>query len=261
MTHWILLRGLTREARHWGDFPEQLAAVPGVSGVRTLDLPGNGRRWREKSPAGISSIVEDCRARLGPTENRQPPHCLLAMSLGAMVATEWLFRHPEEIETAVLINTSMRPLGWPHERLRPRNAPALLGLLRNWHDAGAAERRILSMTSKKELGSAELVDHWGKLRYECPVSRMNALRQLLAAARYRLPPGAAPVPVLLLSSAQDGLVDSRCSARLAARWGCRHEVHAEAGHDLPLDDPRWVLARIREWLDCLARRQGAVQRP
>ena len=43
---WVLLRGLTREARHWGGFPERLGAALGVE-VHCLDLPGNGHLLSE----------------------------------------------------------------------------------------------------------------------------------------------------------------------------------------------------------------------
>ena len=42
-TPWLLLRGLMRETRHWGDFPAQLAAA-GQTSTYTLDLAGNGLR-------------------------------------------------------------------------------------------------------------------------------------------------------------------------------------------------------------------------
>jgi len=38
---WLLLRGLMRETRHWGDFPARLAAA-GQTSTYTLDLAGNG---------------------------------------------------------------------------------------------------------------------------------------------------------------------------------------------------------------------------
>jgi hypothetical protein len=75
------------------------------------------------------------------------------------------------------------------------------------------------------------------------------LRQLLAAMRYRVadtPPAAA---VLVLVSAGDGLVDPRCSWRLAARWRTPLAEHPQAGHDLPLDDGPWVADQIARWME------------
>ena len=76
----------------------------------------------------------------------------------------------------------------------------------------------------------------------------NALRQLLAAARYSAPEAPPPVPVLLLASARDQLVSPNCSRTLARRWGVPLAMHPSAGHDLPLDDGPWVAAEIRRWL-------------
>ncbi|MGZ5183361.1 MAG: alpha/beta fold hydrolase, partial [Ramlibacter sp.] len=75
----------------------------------------------------------------------------------------------------------------------------------------------------------------------------NALRQLWAAARYRAPDRPPAVPLLLLASAGDRLVHPSCSARLADRWEVPLRLHPWAGHDLPLDDPAWVLDHVLSW--------------
>jgi pimeloyl-ACP methyl ester carboxylesterase len=56
------------------------------------------------------------------------------------------------------------------------------------------------------------------------------------------------VPLPILSSAGDRLVDPGCSRRLAESWRAAHHVHPDAGHDLPLDDGAWVAERIATWL-------------
>ncbi len=61
---WILLRGLMREQRHWGDFPATLArALPGAS-IVTPDLPGNGRRHAQDSATRVADMVAACRQDL-----------------------------------------------------------------------------------------------------------------------------------------------------------------------------------------------------
>jgi pimeloyl-ACP methyl ester carboxylesterase len=89
--------------------------------------------------------------------------------------------------------------------------------------------------------------HWTVYQHEYPVRRANALRQLYSAARYRTPPVQPAVPLLILCSAGDRLVDPRCSLRLAAAWGAPVAVHSDAGHDLPLDDGAWVIAQVARW--------------
>ena len=117
--------------------------------------------------------------------------------------------------------------------------------------AGARERAILAMTSAVRRGADErgaLVEAWCAYRRERPVSAANAVRQLFAAARYRAPPSAPPVPLLLLASRGDALCDVRCSRRIAQRWGLVLAEHPAAGHDLPLDAGEWVAQAMAAWL-------------
>jgi len=44
-------------------------------------------------------------------------------------------------------------------------------------------------------------------------------------------------------------VNPRCSGELARAWGVPLHVHAEGGHDLPLDDASWVLQCIQAWIE------------
>jgi uncharacterized protein YqiB (DUF1249 family) len=79
------------------------------------------------------------------------------------------------------------------------------------------------------------------------VTAANALRQLLAAVRYRHTGSWPSLPLLVVSSARDALVDASCSSELALRWSVAHISHPLAGHDLPLDAGPWLTARIAEW--------------
>jgi pimeloyl-ACP methyl ester carboxylesterase len=174
------------------------------------------------------------------------PFGVLGLSLGGMVAAEWALSQPQELAWCVLVNTSMRPCGAFHERLRPGSWPGLLRVLCA-RSAAEAERRILQMTNTRVAALQPVVDHWVAIRRARPVSSANALRQLVAAARYRLPPSRPRMPVLVLAGAGDRLVNPLCSQRLAARWGCTIALHPQAGHDLPLDDPQWVCDEVRRW--------------
>ncbi|MDQ7743968.1 alpha/beta fold hydrolase [Hydrogenophaga pseudoflava] len=247
MSDWVFLRGLTRESAHWGDFPARFeAALPGAR-VHLIDLPGNGARRGERSPATVADIVADVRAQRHRLGIAGPVH-LLALSLGAMVATQWLHSAPQDIASSVLVNTSMRPFSPLHHRLQPHNLPTLLRLLVGRASPEAAERLIWRMTSARSPVDEAVLAAWVAARVLRPVQAANALRQLLAAARFRAPHGAPPRPVLLLTSRGDRLVHSRCSQALARAWGCPLAQHPDAGHDLPLDDPDWVIARVREWV-------------
>src|SRR5690554_8206083 len=54
--HWILLRGLTRERAHWGDFPERLRAAFPDQHFHPLALPGTVIHSRQASPATVRAI-------------------------------------------------------------------------------------------------------------------------------------------------------------------------------------------------------------
>jgi len=244
---WVLLRGLTREAAHWGVFVTALQHALPQAQVLALDLPGNGPLHRQPSSATIGAMVEWCRNELARRGVQGPVH-VLAMSLGAMVATEWAYRAPQELAGGVLVNTSFRPFSPFFHRLRPRNYLRLLGLMLGRAGPVAWERAILAMTSNRATQLQEVLPGWVALRERHPVHVANAWRQLLAAARYRARASAPDVPLLLLASAQDRLVNVRCSRAAAHSWGRPLRLHPWAGHDLPLDDPAWVMAQVLDWL-------------
>lgn len=239
---WVLLRGLTREAAHWGDFPQRLGARLGHGHqVLALDTPGNGRHWRQGSPGRVEAMAQACQAELGATGR---PVWLVAMSLGAMVALAWAQRAPADVAGCVLINTSLRGVSPFWQRLRPVNYPVLLGLLWPALSVQRRERVVLRLTSGRPVAHDDLPARWAAIAHQRPVSAANALRQLLAAARFTAPAAAPPVPVHLLASAGDRLVAPACSRALAQRWQLPLAVHPWAGHDLPLDDPDWVVERL-----------------
>ena len=245
---WVLLRGLTRESRHWGMFPPLLADTTIAASVITLDLPGNGALHGLRSPGSVEAMAAHCRRELRRHGVAGPVH-VLAMSLGAMVATAWAAAAPDEIAAAVLINTSMRPFNPFHQRLRPANYATLLRLALTRASAAERERAVLAMTSRATGRDDDaLLRAWVAYQRECPVTAANALRQLWAAARFCAPLASPFRRALLLGSAADALVDVRCTQQLARHWACESRLHPWAGHDLPLDDAAWVAAQARDWL-------------
>jgi pimeloyl-ACP methyl ester carboxylesterase len=240
---WLLLRGLSRESRHWGSFPERLAATLGAH-VSALDLPGFGSEHQRRSPASVQGITCDVRARL-QDQRGDGPWSVLGISLGGMVALDWCARFPHDFVRCVAINTSAR-LCPAHARFSPAAmAPlgwALLG------DARARERAVLRVSSNSpdslldRLAAEQAV--WLRER---PPSARSLLHQLIAASRFDLP-GFLPVPLLLLSSTADRLVSHRCSRAIARALDAPLALHSQAGHDLTLDAPEWVCEQISLWL-------------
>ena len=92
--NWLLLRGLAREQRHWGRFPDALRSQLPDDQVFCLDLPGTGTEHQRKSPLEIAGIARDVRARFAGLRAQHPgPWRLLAVSLGGMVAMQWCADH------------------------------------------------------------------------------------------------------------------------------------------------------------------------
>jgi pimeloyl-ACP methyl ester carboxylesterase len=176
-----------------------------------------------------------------------PPYHLLAMSLGAMIAIAWASDHPNDVAGAVLINTSV---GGPHpfyRRLRPGAWWRLIGIALPGLTDADRESAILRLTSEARARSKVAIPLRVAYRRERPVALRNVLRQLIAAARFQAPGRAPLAPLLVLSGARDRLVDPTCSRRLARAWHTAYAEHPDAGHDLALDDPAWVVEQVRGW--------------
>lgn len=245
MSTWVLLRGLTREHGHWGDFPLELARTLPGSRVVTPDLPGAGTMCRERSPTRVEGLLEGCREQLRRQGVAAPFH-LVGLSLGGMVAAAWATAWPAELASCILVNSSMRPYNRVLQRLRPPRMLRLLCILLD-ADPRRAEEAVLRLTSSDPERHRDVLAHWVALRRDRPVSRVNAVRQLLAAARYRHSGARPRVPTLVVASAADTLVDPRCSRTVATCWGVECVMHPSAGHDLPLDDAPWLAAELARW--------------
>lgn len=248
---WVLLRGLSRESGHWGEFPrvlcQQLQTLQPGAELILLDLPGNGVLYRQASPIQVPAMVEACRDQLA-RRGVDGPVYLLAMSLGAMVVSDWVDRYPDEVSGAVLINTSLRPFSSFFRRLRPLEFLTLLMLSLSSRSARQREACVLGMTTRLLPRPDAVLDDWVALQRQHPMGVRNTIRQLLATMRYRASRGRPSAPMLLLCSKADRLVDWRCSQAISRAWGAPLRLHTRAGHDLPLDDPPWVARAVGEWL-------------
>jgi homoserine acetyltransferase len=245
MATWILLRGLTRESGHWGNFLPLMQRACPDDVLLPLDFPGNGVWHEQASPWSVPDMVQHGRTQLAE-KGIQPPYCVLALSLGAMVAVAWAQAHPGEISRQVLINTSLRPFSPFYQRFQPHNISTVGRLLLTGADANTWEHAIWRMTS--HLSDPGVAKDWVRLRQLHPVTPLNALRQLWAASRFTAPAQPPNTPTLLLASTHDSLVSVQCSRALARAWHWPLAEHPSAGHDLPLDDGPWVLDQMGTWM-------------
>ena len=240
--HFVLIRGLLREARHWGEFTGSLQQQFPHATINTPDIPGNGRLHQVTSPTTIAEMTEALREQI----NTNQPLRLIALSMGGMIASDWMIRYPHEVAAAVLINTSARPFSPFYHRMRWTIYPQVIKMI--VHSAQQRETDILSLTSNRHSHDSKLLECWKQWQRQNPVLTISARNQFLAAAKFSIT--AKPQqPVLIITSRADRLVDYRCSLKLAQTWGSDYIQHETAGHDLPLDEPEWLAQVIKQWFD------------
>lgn len=249
--NWLLLRGLGREAGHWGRFLDLLQEAFPSATLHTLDLPGSGSLNQQTSPARIEKLVEAVRQQAASENLLSSPCLLLGLSLGGMVAWQWLTQYPEDARAAVLINISFASLSPFYRRLHWQSYAQILKIITAATDA-ERERLIVALVSNADAQTqTEIARRWTELRQQRPMSALNEIRQILAAARFKPNPQAPEQPVLLLNSLGDRLVSPTCSFAIQQQYGLPLFTHPTAGHDLPNDAGEWVVQQLKIWLDRL----------
>lgn len=245
--------GLGREAAHWGDFPNKLkSSFPG-SNVFCLDLPGMGVNHRETAPMSAAATVSQIRRQAVELGFKSPPQgdekwVVLGISLGGMIAWEWLCRYPGEIFAAALINSSLPRVNGQLDRLTK------YGLMQSIRAALLAqtvekkETAILDLVSNDRTVRRKLLASWVSIAEARPVAMTNLFRQLIAARFVSIPVDRPHDNLLLLASKGDRMVSFRCSEEIHKRWDIPLVLHPNAGHGLNGDDPEWLIAQLRAWL-------------
>ena len=245
--HWLLLRGLAREQRHWGSFVDILArTLPGDT-VHRLDLPGTGTEHLRDSPLTVGGIADDVRARWHSLRAKNDgPWGLLGISLGGMVALSWCGAHGDDFERLVVANSSVGDLSPPWHRM---SVGVFGSVLRSLGGGGAVERerRVLAMTTRLCTDVETRAREWATYHDDRPMRRANVARQIFAASRFRSPP-TLNTPLLVLAGARDGLASPSCSRAIAKRYVAPLEMHPGAGHDLSTDASSWIAERVRDWV-------------
>lgn len=244
-TLWIFLRGLGRDKRHWTPFfnvfKQQVNQVNAIS----IDLPGNGDYYKTKSPTKAHDYLAHVRERLNEykAQKNLPPDTqvnLVAISFGGMIAMQWLKQFPDELTSVYLINTSMKPWSKITQRLRIAAWPKVISGL--FQLPQKREFSVRQLTTQFHKTDTALLEQWQNWANEKPVSALNILRQIYTASRFRAPslPKSSIEKMTIIVSARDELVHPDCSRQIAKNLGAKIITHQHAGHDLPLDDPKWL---------------------
>ncbi len=260
----VLIRGLAREAEHWGEFTNILknelkACLSDEYGdleILTPDLVGCGVNFQMKAEKRIEDYADHLVQSLFPVtkkseslkeKNTITPTFLVGISMGGMVALELLQRCDSFINGVVLINSSTGDQAL-YKRLRPRAWwPAIISILGSMN---VRERIMLGVVSNNKRNFDANYRHWLSIQKKRPVTRRTIVLQLFAAARYRLEAtkNAIKSPGAIFTSKQDNMVSYRCSEDLARRLSWPIDYHESAGHDLPLDDGVWLAKKISHFI-------------
>lgn len=235
---WILIRGLTRSYFHWHDFTELFKNSLQLESVQCPELPGNGYLSTADTPDDPLACVNELKKQI---ETITEPVGLLGISLGGLIATQWALAFPNEISHLVIINSSFANSPIYH-RIKPFN---YLSLLKNifFHKPEDIEKFILETTCNSDNWKSVLPKYVA-FQNEHPVRFKNIIRQLQLAqkGRFNQKPDC---QILILTSANDRLVNTKCSLLIAKNWGLDSETHPTAGHDLPMDDSSWIISMIQ----------------
>ena len=241
--NYLLLRGLGRQAAHWGEFKTLLEEQDFSNKVIALDLPGFGEQNTEDSPKTIKSITNFVRLNfLKQITSKDNEWTIVGFSLGGMVALDWVDRFPYDFKKIILINTSAANLSSPLRRLQPEVFNHFLKIIKT-RNAKQRETEILKMICNHDPEAH--IEEWTHLAQKHPYKEINVIKQLGAAFSFKAPK-ALNLPGLVLSSTQDRMVPYSCSKKIAKRYNWPIQLHKTAGHDLTTDDPKWVITEIKQ---------------
>jgi pimeloyl-ACP methyl ester carboxylesterase len=245
-----LLRGLTRESGHWGqEFLDELQQAYPHACIHLLDLPGSGRHYQVQCPVSVGAMVEFMRAEVAADiEAGKGTNLVMATSLGSMVVTEWAIRYPDDFQAMVLISPSFKGTCKMNERMRPGiwkevlQVPMSLSLEKK-------EARLLRINSNDTANFQQTLRQWIAIQQAHPMTTSNILRQTLAGMLYK-PSGTMPtMPVLILASRSDRLLDCDCVEKVHTMLGGVLVWNETSGHGLPIDAPEWLVEQVAGWSD------------
>jgi hypothetical protein len=254
-TTWVLLRGLTRGAGHWGDFPPA-GRPPGRAAGRWCPT-GRATRALGRAQPGHGGGADrgaaaDLRAQ-GVALGSEPVG-VLALSLGAMVSCDWARRHPRSWRPPCWSTPACGATAPSGSACGPPATPACCG-------AACCPPRprtgsgICWPSPRRCTPAAPGRRHAGRLGAAAPEPAGEPGQRAAPAGGG---PALPPARHTALGAAAAAVGRGRppgppaCSAALARAWGCPLRTHPEAGHDLPLDAPDWLIEQVRHWLQAEA---------
>jgi len=246
----FLLIGLTKESSHWDDdFVAQIKQLLNPQEIIAFDLPGAGSLLHEKSPITINETVKRCRLHYKNLfDNSDYDNLLVSISLGGIVAIEWLRLFPQDFQRLVIINSSFRGLSPLLKRLQPKALNAFRNIFKS-KTVEEREHRIIKLCSNNEKIYNNLYDKWVSIANERPMSKPNMLRQTVAAARYKFKK-CPKIPAYVIASKHDRLAHYSCSQKIHKKIGGQFHLMEDksVGHGVHMDAPVELANLIHKWI-------------
>lgn len=239
----ILLRGLVREKKHWGSFVTELQAAFPKANIITPEIQGVGEFVDLTSPSNFIDMVKFMRSNILKEIEGQDNY-LIAMSLGGMLARQWVEIFPNDFKQITLVNTSFKGINSLFNRLRPKSIISFFKIFLT-PSVQAREKAIVQMVSNNNTNHEAIINTWIEIQNKRPVKRQSFINQIKAALSFS-PQLTWPkeIPLMILCGQKDRLCNYKSSLELHSKWGGEIHIHPTAGHDLPIDASEWMIEKI-----------------
>jgi pimeloyl-ACP methyl ester carboxylesterase len=227
----LLIRGLARSARYWGEVARIFARDHRVV---VFDNRGVGHSDATLPPYSTSLMADDAAAVLDAL-NIERAH-VFGMSLGGMIAQMVALRHANRVDRLVLGCTT--PGG---RRAESSSMKVLARMVRSGMlPPAAGVRRVAPLLLSRETieQRSEVLDEWIEIASSERKSRRGLFGQLLAGARHDADVGGIRARTLVLTGDADRLIPPENSRLLAELIPNSELVMLEGvGHDFTSDRP------------------------
>jgi len=236
--NWIFIRGLTRGVVHWGEFAEHFKKNHPDEKIEFLEIPGNGELNELLTPDSPLELIDYLRSNSAIIKSGEE-YILCGISLGGMIVLKWAELYPIKIKSVNVINTSLSQYSPIYHRMLAKNYfNVLAGLISS--DPYQKEKLILNMTANNNESIDKYIIKFSDFSKKHTVKKINFLRQLQLAKKIKIQ-NWKNINLNVISSLRDRLVSHSCSKVIAQKLNATLIVHPTAGHDIPLDDPSWLV--------------------
>jgi pimeloyl-ACP methyl ester carboxylesterase len=239
--NWVFIRGLTRGVVHWGEFAKKFQDLHPDYKIEFIEIPGNGELSEMLTPKSPEELIEYLRSKSDIVKSAEE-YNLCGISLGGMIVLKWAELYPDRISTVNVINTSLSQFSPFYKRLLASNyIKVAAGLFSS--NPYQKEKLILNMTANNAESITRYLQIFTDFAKVHSVKKINFIRQIQLAKKIKID-NWKNTKLNVISSTSDRLVSHSCSKMIAQKLNGKLIIHSSAGHDIPLDDPSWLIQAL-----------------